>query len=553
MQRLLHQSKSIQSDELPAMKLTLLTFLPRNSIHGSAICAFNISAINAAFSGPFKYQKSISSAWERMEPESRADCKASRTPETRHNMLIDSQRYQLMDQAVQPTTDYPLYFSKSERFTHIALDTVPTKLHERVQIIYVANTDGLIKKLSVLPRTKETCVIEMWQSQPDTNTRILTMQFLKQTESLYIGTDKSLIRTPAQHCNRHGSRASCLNAMDPYCGWDDLNQKCTTPPQGDTLIKFWQQAATECPVLNAPVNGGWSAWSEWYKCLQYTNDNQPEVSNPDSCLCRTRTCNNPSPKNGGAACKGMTTSVTNCTVNGGWTEWTAWSACSQTCGVAVKTRRRTCSNPKPAHGGRICVGTDHDEMYCSQVPPCPEPKLPPIDGGWGPWGPWNECSAQCGGGFRFRRRKCDDPVPQNGGLECNGCHLDYEVCNKQPCPEVKKVGPWTPWLMLANSSSDSSHLVKRFKFACRLNAPDTSNVKVVLAKEETRTCHANGICERAGDSNEDHGWTEWSNWSACSAECGGGQQYRTRSCERNHCDGTSKMARACNTQPCKGK
>lgn len=109
---------------------------------------------------------------------------------------------------------------------------------------------------------------------------------------------------------------------------------------------------------------------------------------------------------------GITTMVTNCTVHGKWTEWSSWSACSQTCGTAVKSRRRTCGNPAPAHGGNIsssecflmfvvliwhdfhelgrtCVGPDRQELYCTNLPPCPEPKKLPIDGGWGAYGKYS--------------------------------------------------------------------------------------------------------------------------------------------------------------------
>jgi hypothetical protein len=37
----------------------------------------------------------------------------------------------------------------------------------------------------------------------------------------------------------------------------------------------------------------------------------------------------------------------------------------------VKTQRRTCGNPAPAHGGRVCVGQDRNEIYCTSNPPCP--------------------------------------------------------------------------------------------------------------------------------------------------------------------------------------
>lgn len=325
----------------------------RNSIHGSAICAFNISAINAAFSGPFLYQKSMSSAWEREDNHRAANgCKPIPDPMRRTNLVMDSRRYQLMDQAVQAATLQPLYFSKSERFVHIALDTISTKLHEKVHIIYVSAADGLVKKLSVLPRTKETCIIEVWQPEIAIESKILTMKYLKHTESLYIGTNRAVISIPAQHCSRHGSKASCMNAMDPYCGWNELKQECTGPPNGDPLKRYWLQNATDCPLLTVAVDGGWSVWSAWFNCSQHSND----AHAADRCLCRNRICNNPSPRNGGAECKGMSTSVTNCTVNGGWTDWSPWSACSLTCGMAVKFRRRTCGNPKPLHGGRTCVG-----------------------------------------------------------------------------------------------------------------------------------------------------------------------------------------------------
>ncbi|XP_062714042.1 semaphorin-5A [Aedes albopictus] len=554
----------VYSQEEGVLYATFTT--PENSIHGSAICAFNMSAIHTAFSGAFKYQDSLGSAWHRQDAQHRDHFECHAGPTARHVSLMDSSKYQLMDQAVQPIIGQPLHYTKLERFNHIAIDVIPTKLHERVHVIYVATDAGLIKKISVLPRTKTTCVVEIWRPETSSESKIRTIQYVKETDSLYVGTDTALSRISSHHCNRHLSRLSCLNSMDPYCGWNELQEACTIAPNGDTLAKYWIQNATECPVLTAPVDGGWSAWSDWNKCAQSNgqanpvNANEDIAANADSCLCRTRTCDNPSPKNGGRSCTGMSIAVTNCTVHGGWTDWSAWSACSQTCGMAVKTRRRTCGNPKPAHGGRVCVGPDRAEIYCSHLPPCPAPKQPPIDGGWGPWGVWGECSAPCGGGYRIRRRKCDDPTPQNGGMECPGCHLDYEVCNTHQCPDVKRTGAWTPWLTVSNGTlPNGGYVEKRFRYTCKAPIADASLLKI-SPKEETRVCHADGSCQRSSDgagygaSENEDGWGEWSSWNSCSTSCGGGQQFRTRSCEKGgECDGINKMARACNTQPCKGE
>lgn len=123
----------------------------------------------------------------------------------------------------------------------------------------------------------------------------------------------------------------------------------------------------------------------------------------DICQCQTRDCNNPPPQHGGAPCTGARVRVTNCTVHGEWTAWSAWSACSQTCGFAMKTRRRTCTNPAPAFGGRVCVGHDHDDNICIDLPPCPaKDEAPPPEsfGQWSSWGGWNACSRPCNGGKR---------------------------------------------------------------------------------------------------------------------------------------------------------
>lgn len=63
------------------------------------------------------------------------------------------------------------------------------------------------------------------------------------------------------------------------------------------------------------------------------------------------------------------------------------------------------------------------------------------------------------------------------------------------------------------------------------------------------------ICLFADRSETEEVWSEWSSWSPCSVECGGGQQYRVRSCEgrAEDCQGPPRIARTCNTHNCKGK
>ena len=41
-------------------------------------------------------------------------------------------------------------------------------------------------------------------------------------------------------------------------------------------------------------------------------------------------------------------------VDGGYSLWSSWTVCSQSCDGGVQTRSRTCTKPKPAHGGLLC-------------------------------------------------------------------------------------------------------------------------------------------------------------------------------------------------------
>ena len=54
-------------------------------------------------------------------------------------------------------------------------------------------------------------------------------------------------------------------------------------------------------------------------------------------------------------------------------------------------------------------------------------------GGWSSWSRWGDCSRTCGGGVRFRSRRCDNPRPSYGGLPCPGDAEEYRLCNIYKC------------------------------------------------------------------------------------------------------------------------
>ncbi|XP_075881772.1 netrin receptor UNC5D-like isoform X2 [Nelusetta ayraudi] len=109
-------------------------------------------------------------------------------------------------------------------------------------------------------------------------------------------------------------------------------------------------------------------------------------------------------------------------VNGGWSLWTEWSACSVPCGRGIQRRSRTCTNPAPLNGGAFCEGMSVQKIACSA--PCP------VDGGWDEWSDWSACSVQC---ERLRRRACGSPPPRHQGRMCEGGGEVSESCTGGLC------------------------------------------------------------------------------------------------------------------------
>ncbi|XP_072039476.1 SCO-spondin-like [Amphiura filiformis] len=58
----------------------------------------------------------------------------------------------------------------------------------------------------------------------------------------------------------------------------------------------------------------------------------------------------------------------------------------------------------------------------------------PIDCGWSSWSTWTECSETCGNGTQYRFRSGNNPTALNGGDDCVGDSEDQTQCNLSECP-----------------------------------------------------------------------------------------------------------------------
>ncbi|EDO43424.1 predicted protein [Nematostella vectensis] len=168
------------------------------------------------------------------------------------------------------------------------------------------------------------------------------------------------------------------------------------------------------------VTSQWGSWGAWTPCTRTCGR---------SIQIRRRTCFSKGVPN----CRGSDEErkrcdLQPCPIDGGWTEWTEWSACSKTCGAGHRLRRRSCSNPKPQYGGSECKGSLEKWGKCQLQEHCP------VDGDWGEWSSWSSCSVTCDLGTKTRTRKCDNPLPKYGGKPCDpvqGKGIQY--CREERC------------------------------------------------------------------------------------------------------------------------
>lgn len=59
----------------------------------------------------------------------------------------------------------------------------------------------------------------------------------------------------------------------------------------------------------------------------------------------------------------------------------------------------------------------------------------PVNGSWSGFGGWSACSKNCGGGSQTRSRTCTNPAPAYGGADCEGADVETQSCNTNPCQE----------------------------------------------------------------------------------------------------------------------
>ncbi|KAM8857281.1 thrombospondin type-1 domain-containing protein 7B isoform 1-T2 [Synchiropus picturatus] len=214
-------------------------------------------------------------------------------------------------------------------------------------------------------------------------------------------------------------------------------------------------------------------------------------------------------------------------------DWSAWSACSVSCGSGLKIRSKWLRE-KAFNGGRPCPKLDLKNQVYEAVP-CHHECSQYV------WRiePWSICtintvgdSPACGEGVQSRKIRCEGKV---AGMR-NITTVDETLCDQEEappstqvcfvaCPDECAMAPWGPW---SNCSLQCDQGSERSRSRHVLRLPAAENI-TCPEQNQTEPCVLNNTCFTFQYSV--------SEWSTCqlseNAVCGQGSRLRLLDCIRS--------------------
>ncbi|XP_061448071.1 semaphorin-6A-like [Rhineura floridana] len=233
--------------------IVLTTFTtPKNSIPGSAICAFRMDDIDKAFAGRFKEQKSAVSIWTTVPdyevPTPRpGSCAGSESfvdyassNDLPANVLKFLRTHVLMAESVEPIGHKPWFtmtVATRDTMVKIAVDNTAGPNGDHT-VVFIGSENGWVLKFLVQSNgngfLERSIFLEMMNIYNYERCRyngdmgikrVTDLQIDKKGGALYVAFTHCVIKVPLGSCERHGPcKKACIASRDPYCGW--ANEAC---------------------------------------------------------------------------------------------------------------------------------------------------------------------------------------------------------------------------------------------------------------------------------------------------------------------------------------
>ncbi len=214
---------------------------------------------------------------------------------------------------------------------------------------------------------------------------------------------------------------------------------------------------------------------------------------------------------------GSAASTSSSAKDGYFTDWSEWSDCNKKCGGGSQGRYRAYINAKNG-GVELDNKDDIIELRTCNTTACPS------NGYLTEFGNWTSCDKPCGGGV-VRRSRSYIPAT-NGGVDLTDSEIqaaglvETKTCNSHTCPVNGIMSEWSNWSSCDKTCGGGNQTRSRSYIPAQNGGTELSESERIKLIENQR-CNTNP-CPTNGSMSS------WSDWSSCSASCGGGTKNRTR-------------------------
>lgn len=341
--------------------------------------------------------------------------------------------------------------------------------------------------------------------------------------------------TQAQSCTDGACPVHCF--VSAFTKWSDCSKSCGsgTQARSRSVLVHPQYGGYTCPLLDeqqtcnteaCPIDCVVSGYSAWGACsLTCGGGRQTRTSSVITAAAH-----------GGKACPaqllGRACNVDPCPIDCLVSEFSQWSACSKSCNGGVQSKRRSITQPV-AYGGKVCpslqVSRDCNIQDC------------PVNCALSQWNSWSKCSQSCGTGTSGRGRSIVT-ASAYGGIKC-AVLSESKNCNVHLCPVDCVVSAFGSYDQCSKTCGTGSQTKRR-----SIDVPAAYGGKGCASLSATRDCNTQACPVDCALSN-------WSAWSACSATCGFGTQHSSKSVLTAAAHGGAvcdfnKKTQNCNEGPC---
>ncbi|KAL7887516.1 hypothetical protein AOLI_G00052370 [Acnodon oligacanthus] len=189
----------------------------------TAVCAFTLGSIKAAFSGAYKTYTAETNQWKQEQPNPNSKlgkCGIHNDTDSTLNLV---KKTFLTATSVKSEGNKQLLITNELQYSRITAQTVQAASGHNYTVLYLLTETGLLHKVVLLNNGFH--IIEEIQvfTQPQTVKSIL----LSVTKGVvFVGSSEGVIRVPVSNCSFYSSCAECVLARDPFCGWDLLGKAC---------------------------------------------------------------------------------------------------------------------------------------------------------------------------------------------------------------------------------------------------------------------------------------------------------------------------------------